>query len=420
MPEVLMPRLSDSMDEGTIVAWLVEDGARVASGDEIVEIETDKATTTWAADQSGVLRITAGTGDTVPLGATIARIDADDALAGGAPAGDATTAGRRPLAGAVAHAGGTNGATAKAGTTTGRNGAAVAGPRRDDATATGKGAPARDAATAEAPAESPEQASATAPAAKRTGDERPDAPGGPPSPSASAATDDVDVREPSRIERIVAKRMVQSRTEIPEFTVTVEIDMAAALALRAELKAVHNGGTEKRVPSVNDLIVKACAIALREHPRVNSAWTDDRIHRFERVNVGVAVSTDDDGLVVPVVADADTLTLGTLAARTRELTRRARAGKASPADLSGGTFTVSNLGMLGVAHFTAIISPGQGAILAVGSMTQRYVPVDGEPVLRPIMSATLSSDHRVIYGAHAAAFLDRLRTLLEHPGSLAL
>lgn len=405
-----MPRLSDSMDEGTIVAWLVEDGARVASGDEIVEIETDKTTTTWTADQSGVLRIAAGTGDTLPLGATIARIEADDR---------------------TARNGSTNGATAKAGATTGRNGSSAAGTAK---AGTGPG-DATDAPHSPAPP----AAGASTPSAKRTGDDTPGAPSTPPATAKRADGDapaapatappgvgapngdgDVDVREPSRIERLVAKRMVQSRTEIPEFTVTVEIDMAAALALRGELKAVHNGGTEKRVPSVNDLIIKACAIALREHPRVNSAWCDDRIHRFERVNVGVAVSTDDDGLVVPVVPDADTLTLGTLAARTRDLTRRARAGKATPADVSGGTFTVSNLGMLGVAHFTAIISPGQGAILAVGSTTQRYVPVDGQPVLRPIMAATLSSDHRVIYGAHAAAFLDRLRTLLEHPGSLAL
>lgn len=226
---------------------------------------------------------------------------------------------------------------------------------------------------------------------------------------------------PTRIERLVAERMVQSRAEIPEFTVTVEIDMTAAVALRGELKAVGVGsGPDRRIPAVNDLIVKACALTLREHPRVNSAWTDEGIARSEHINVGIAVSTDDDGLVVPVVRGADVLSLGVLAARTRDLTRRARAGLLTPTELAGGTFTISNLGMHGVSHFTAIIPPGQGAILAVGSILARYVPVAGEPALRSVMSVTLSCDHRIIYGAHAAAFLDRLRTRLEHPGSLAL
>ncbi|MGX6449519.1 2-oxo acid dehydrogenase subunit E2, partial [Patulibacter sp. S7RM1-6] len=237
-----------------------------------------------------------------------------------------------------------------------------------------------------------------------------------PGPAPAAA--DRPVRSPSRIERLVAERMVRSRTEIPTFDVTVEIDMGAALAFRADLKAGRAAGG--RVPSVNDLIVKACALTLREHPRVNAAWLEDGIVEPEHVHVGVAVATDDGGLVVPVVRDAGRRTLGDLAAATRDLTGRARAGRIRPSELEGGTFTISNLGMLGVQHFTAIVTPGQGAILAVGATTERYVPVGGAPTLRPIMTATLCSDHRVVYGAHAAAFLDRLRTVLEHPGSLAL
>ncbi|CAB4905200.1 unannotated protein [freshwater metagenome] len=241
-------------------------------------------------------------------------------------------------------------------------------------------------------------------------------------PAAPATTDpagDPTLRVPSRIERLVSDRMVQSRTEIPEFTVSVEIDMAAALALRGDLKAVGAPGGGGRTPSVNDLFVKACALALVDHPRIRSAWTDDGVLQHERIDVGVAVATDDGGLVVPVVRGADRTGLAVLAATTRELTGRARKGRITPAEMSGATFSISNLGAMGVSHFTAIIGPGQGAILAVGATLDRFVPVAGEPVLRPICTVTLSSDHRVIYGAHAAAFLERLRSILEHPGALA-
>src|SRR5690606_6720692 len=132
------------------------------------------------------------------------------------------------------------------------------------------------------------------------------------------------------------------------------------------------------------LIVKACALTLREYPRINSAWVDDQVAEYGHVNVGVAVATDDEQLVVPVIADTDQLTLGQLAERSRDLTKRARSGRITPAELSGGTLTVSNLGMLGVAHFSAIITPGQGAILAVGSTVKKLVPVDDEPVVRPV------------------------------------
>lgn len=368
-----MPRLSDSMEEGTIVAWLVEDGALVTQGDEIVEIESDKATLAYPAEATGVLRIAVGTGTAAAPGTQIARIDVDAerSVAVNLPADDGT----------------------------------AGGPARDDA-ADGRGDAADDAgpqgATASGDASSPDAATDAA----RAADAR----------RAASAPTGVRFREPSRIERLVTKRMVQSRSEIPDFTVTVEIDMAAALALRADLKRV--GG--KRVPSVNDLIVKASALALRDHPRINSAWVDDQVAEYDHVNVGVAVATDDGQLIVPVIADADRLTLGELATRSRDLTKRARSGGITPAELSGATFTVSNLGMLGVDHFTAIVTPGQGAILAIGSTVTRFVAVDDQPVARPVMTATLSSDHRVIYGAHAAAFLDRLRTYLEHPGSLAL
>lgn len=379
-----MPRLSDSMEEGTIVAWLVDDGTLVTQGDEIVEIESDKATLAYPAEATGVLRIAVATGTAAAPGTQIARIDVN---------GDRSVPVSLPEV---------DGNEAAATTPPATNARGKGSPAAVAATETGDAAPA-----GKGDAEQPTTPSVdTSPKT-----ERPTS-----GPLTTPAPTGVRFREPSRIERLVTKRMVQSRTEIPDFAVTVEVDMSACIALRSDLKRV--GG--KRVPSVNDLIVKGCALTLRDHPRVNSAWIDDQVAAYDHVNVGVAVATDDEQLVVPVIADADRLTLGQLAERSRELTKRARAGRIAPAELAGGTFTVSNLGMLGVAHFSAIITPGQGAILAVGSTVTKFVPVDGEPVARPVLTATLCSDHRVIYGAHAAAFLDRLRTYLEHPGSLAL
>lgn len=380
MPEVLMPRLSDATTEATIVAWLVPDGALVSIGDEVVEIETDKATTAWPADADGVLSIAVPAGRTVFPGTAIARIG----LAGTTAETDPTTTGDAPGAATDEDA---LAATADATTPAARNGT--------------------DARPADRPA-SPTPAT--------------DAPAPPVTVHSAVPRDDdrtPTLREPGRIERLVADRMAQSRSEIPEFTVSVDVDLGAALALRGDLKAVGAPGSGGRTPSVNDLFVKACALALVDHPRVRSAWTGDGVLEHGRIDVGVAVATDDGGLVVPVVRDADRLGLAALAASTRELTGRARRGRITPAEMAGATFTISNLGAMGVAHFTAIIGPGQGAILAVGAAIDRFVPVDGAPVLRPVCTVTLTCDHRVIYGAHAAAFLERLRAVLEHPGALA-
>lgn len=401
VPEVLMPRLSDATEEATIVAWLVDDGATVSPGDEIVEIETDKATTAYGAEAAGTLRIVAATGRTVRAGTAIARIEAHD----GRGTGVDVTAGDGP-------------------------GAPEPGPSPEPAPAP-EPTPPSSPEPAPEPGPSPEPSVGRASSgpspvgASSSGPSPVDAAPPGPSPAAesplAAAPEGAARRAPSRVERLVADRMVQSRTTIPDFAVAVDIDMGRALQLRAELKTVGAVGGSGRTPSVNDLVVKACALALREHPRIRSAWDDDgTIVEHDAVHVGVAVATDDGGLVVPVVRDADRLGLGALAATTRDLAGRARVGRVTPRELSGGTFTISNLGALGVAHFTAIVSPGQGAILAVGAVADRLVAVDGAPAVRPVMTATLCSDHRVIYGAHAAAFLDRLRTLLEHPGSLAL
>lgn len=405
-----MPRLSDATTEATIVAWLVPDGSSVRIGDEVVEIEFDKATTAWPADADGVLSIAVPAGRTVCPGTAIARIGAVD---GGAaiPAGEGPSAVDSPSDDPVG--GGAAGTPVEARTSVSSAGATSS----DVPVEAGPAGPLAGVVPAVSPAEeaSADTAVAAASASTTAPVVDPTAPG----PAAPLDAEAPTLRTPSRIERLVSDRMVQSRTEIPEFTVSVEIDMGAALAMRGDLKAVGAPGGGGRTPSVNDLFVKACALALIDHPRIRSAWTDDGVLQHERIDVGVAVATDDGGLVVPVVRGADRSGLAALAAQTRELTGRARKGRITPAEMSGATFSISNLGAMGVSHFTAIIGPRQGAILAVGATIDRFVPVGGEPVLRPICTVTLSSDHRVIYGAHAAAFLERLRTILEHPGALA-
>lgn len=408
MPQVQMPRLSDSMEEGTVVAWLVGDGDTVERGQDIAEIESDKATVTYAAEASGVLRIIVPEGETVLLGAAIGRIEAD----GEAPEptdappnddGAATEAPADPVP-VTATSNGNGASTAKAN-----------GLPRPRATPIAR-------RMAESHGLELEALDATGPrgAVVRADVQRALDAAGSPAPAAPAAGEAVVYRAPSRIEQLVAKRMVESRRDIPEYTVAIKIDMSAALAMRSDLKAVAEDIGGARVPSVNDLIVKAVALTLRDHPRVNSAWIDDQVAEFQQINIGVAVATDDGSLVVPVVRAADTLSVGALATTTRELTDRARAGKAAPSDFSGGTFTVSNLGMFGVSAFTAVITPGQGAILSIGAAVTRPVQ-DGDGIAwRPILTATLNSDHRVIYGAHAAAFLKHLGKLLEHPASLSL
>ena len=189
------------------------------------------------------------------------------------------------------------------------------------------------------------------------------------------------------------------------------------MAARASLKAAAAEG--QVVPSLNDMVVKACALALREFPRVNAAYRDGRFELYSRVNVGVAVAVP-DGLTVPTVFDADRRMLGEIAAQTRALAAKARDGSITPPELSGGTFSVSNLGMHGIREFTAVINPPQAAILSVGEVAPRAVVRDGEVVARNLMSVTLACDHRILYGADAAEFLARVRALLEAPMSLAL
>jgi pyruvate dehydrogenase E2 component (dihydrolipoamide acetyltransferase) len=209
--------------------------------------------------------------------------------------------------------------------------------------------------------------------------------------------------------------MAESKATIPEFTLFADVEMSACVQWRARLK-----GMTEQPPSYNDLIVKAAALALRQHPKANAAYRDGRFELYQRINVGVAV-TRDDGLVVPTIFDADQKSLGYIAREAARLAAAVRDGSVTPAELAGGTFTVSNLGMLGVSAFQAIVSPGQAAILSVGEMTKRVlVDADGEIVARDVLTLGLACDHRILYGADGARFLSSVRELLEHPAAMAL
>jgi pyruvate dehydrogenase E2 component (dihydrolipoamide acetyltransferase) len=408
--DITMPKLSDSMEEGTILSWLKADGEQVEAGEDLVEIETDKATVTHQAEVSGTLTITAEVGTSHAVGATIGRLGAADR----ADAPPARPVEQPTAAVAVAANGRGNGVVSTSATPLARRiaehhgidleGVAGSGPlgriTRADVLRTAGIAPDVPPTPQAAPA--PEAARATAARA-------------PAEPTTSPlGTTRV---EPSRLQQVVARRMAEAKATVPHFQVQAEVTMDAAIALRAKLKSLAGEG--EAVPSFNDIIVKAAATALREHPLANGSYKDDAFELHDAVNVGVAVAAD-DALVVPTVFDAAAKSLGEIARETRRLASRVRGGDITPPELSGGTFTVSNLGMFGMTAITPVINPPQAAILGVGAMRDVLARVDGEIVERHLLTLTLSCDHRILYGADAARFLSRIRELLEEPLRLAL
>ena len=458
MADVAMPRLSDSMEEGTILKWLKSDGDEISRGDELVEIETDKANMTYEADESGALEIVAKEGDTLAVGETIATIGggsvqaaedaggeqepaAEEAAPEEESAGDAPPPDRSdvptaedsapeseqedeeaPVATAdeqVDQPAGDGNGRVKA-SPIARRMAAELGVELSGLTGSGPGgrivksdvqAAAKNGAPAEeAPAEQEEarptepapEAEAAKPAA-RSGD-------------ATTGKGETTIEELTRLQQTIARRMAESKATAPEFVLTLEVDMGEAVEFRKQLKAAAG---DNPPPSFNDFVVKASALALREFPRANGAYRDGKFELYSRINVGIAVAGQ-DALIVPTIFDADRKSLGEISRDARGLAGKVRDGKISPPELSGGTFSVSNLGMFGIKRFTAVINPPQAAILAVGEMTPRPVVVEGEVAVRPIMELTLSCDHRILYGADAAQFLGRIRERLENPFSLAL
>jgi pyruvate dehydrogenase E2 component (dihydrolipoamide acetyltransferase) len=238
----------------------------------------------------------------------------------------------------------------------------------------------------------------------------------------------VEVVELTKLQQTVARRMAESKATAPHFYLQAEFDLTAAVEGRKRLKAMAKEG--EAVPTFNDMVLKACALALREFPRANGAYRDGRIELYSRINVGVAVAAQ-DALVVPTVFDADRKGLRQISTETRALAARVRDGSITPPELSGGTFTVSNLGMYGISNFSAVINTPQAGILAVGELKAKPVvregarqrdPFDGggEFEARQLMGVTLACDHRILYGADGAQFLARVRELLEEPLGLAL
>jgi pyruvate dehydrogenase E2 component (dihydrolipoamide acetyltransferase) len=452
MADVAMPRLSDSMEEGTILKWLKSDGDEVSRGEELVEIETDKANMTYEADQDGALKIVAQEGDTLAVGETIAQIGGGSGAEGNgaAPAeqeqeegGGEDGGGSEPAATATAEAEPPQEREEPTGEPAtqeapepaeGENGRVKASPiaRRmarelglelgqlqgtgpggrivkADVEAASKGGEPEAAAPAEAPAApepepSEQEEEKAAPPPVASGD-------------AQTGKGEATTHDLSRLQQTVARRMAESKATAPEFVLNIDVDMEEAVELRKQLKGAAAEG--QPVPSFNDFVVKTSALALRDFPRANGAYRDGKFELYSRVNVGVAVAGQ-DALVVPTVFDADTKSLGAIARDTRALAERVRGGAITPPELSSGTFTVSNLGMFGIQSFVAVINPPQAAILAVGAMTPTPVVRDGEVVVRNIMRLTLACDHRILYGADAAEFLVRIRERLESPLQLAL
>ena len=399
--KVLMEALSPTMEEGKVLTWLKQEGDAVSDGDVLAEVETDKAVMELQARGAGVLRrIVAPEGATVEVGTVVGIIaDPNDELPD------------LPQAGA---------------------------PR---ARAAAKEAPAKPAAEApaaprpvEAPAPAPAAASGgrikASPLARRMASERGldlsrlagSGPGGRiikrdveegaamPAPSAAAAPGGFEDVELSQIRKTIARRLVASLGPIPHFFLTTEVDMERAAIAREELNALEAG---PRI-SFNDIILKVVAQALRQHRACNAWWMEDRIRYFDDVHLSVAVAVE-DGLITPVIRDAHRKSLREIATESRALAERARERRLTPEEYTGGTFSVSNLGMFDIDEFTAVINPPEAGIIAVGSIVERPVLVDGELEARRRMRLTMSCDHRVIDGATGAQFLQTVKRMLENP-----
>lgn len=407
--EILMPRLSDQMEEGTVIRWVRSIGEEVRKGDELLEIETDKATWMVESEIDGVLvEILTQDGGIAAVGSLIGLIGGSGESAPETPAKEshptedappstkdlASSIGPKPaLQGPVntANAGRRPRATPMA-----RRRAVDLGIALSEIAGTGPYGRIvlRDVNLFAASKDRAFDVEVLGSSDRGRG-----------------------VAVPlTTTQRTIARRMVEATASVPHFFVSAEIDMTRAVELRAEWKMV-DGAT---APSLNDLVVKACAMALRELPAANASWNGDTVLHWPRVNVGVAVAIP-DAVVVPVVIDADRKSVAQIAAETKDLAVRAHALALTPNDLANGTFTVSNLGMLGVRSFSAVINPPQVAILAVGEVERRaVVSENGRVVPAHRMDVTLSADHRVLYGADGAQFLARVRALLEQPLALIL
>ena len=438
---IVMPKLGFDMREGVLNSWLKKVGESINKGEVVAEIESDKATLELEAQVAGtLLHLLHGPGDVVPIGANLAIVGQPgedvSALTGGNGAGGEAesyppaptpppapeavakpgAAAPKEVLAAAENAPPAPEAVAPAGEAASPDetypGGVKATPvaRRlaeekkiDLLRVTGSGPDGRiTKADVEAFAAAPPAAPQPA-AAKPAPAPTPTAP-----PAAGAESEEVAL---TRLRSAIGRRMVESKTTVPHFYVTTEIDMAPALALRKQVNAAL---PDEAKVTVNDMIVKAAALAVRDFPNLNAAFAGDKIIRHKRINVGSAVAVE-GGLTTIVQKDTDTSTLSKIATDNRQMITRAREGKVRPDDVEAGTFTVSNLGVYEVDHFIAIINPPEAAILAVGSAREVPVVKDGQLAVGTRMKATISADHRVTDGAEAAQFMQRLKTLLENP-----
>jgi pyruvate dehydrogenase E2 component (dihydrolipoamide acetyltransferase) len=397
--ELTMPKLSDSMADAVITRWLKGPGEAFARGDALIEVETDKATVVYEAELDGTLAaILIAEGGTAGVGEAIATLSSGDGETSGEaiPPPRAATLEPSPAS------------------------ARADGGRSPDGDSTGSRPNASPVARRVAVelGVSLHGIAGTGPGGRVTvEDVRAAAGSGAASPETreTAGKGEVTTRELTPTEATIARRMTESATTTPVLTAAADVDVSLIVALR---RGAREAGEE--VPSLNDFVVKAVARTLRELPRFNASYVDGRIETYSRVNVGIAVATD-DALFVPVVLDADQKPLAEIAADALRLADAARRRGLTPDELHHATFTVSNLGMFGVRSFTAIVDPPQAAILAVGGA--RREPFEDGPDrigFRDVITVTLTCDHRVVYGAHAAQFLSRLRELLERPLALTL
>jgi pyruvate dehydrogenase E2 component (dihydrolipoamide acetyltransferase) len=410
---VIMPALELAQETGKVLRWLKSPGDTVRKGQPLVEIETDKVITEIEAPAAGILGdVTAGPGDVVPVGQTIALIFEEAGAVAPAPVGAPAP---RPSGAAVVPS----------------SAAAVkASPDVLTHIASQKESAAVDRTAARLTAASPKARRLAAERGVNVGALRGSGPGGavltgdvlaeePPAAAVSAAKVPAAPSAPraeapgvGTVWRIMAERMTASWTTAPHFYLVREVNVSRLVSWRE--RASKQAGA--RI-TYTDLLVKLVAAALSRHPGVNASWKDGAIVRNADINIGLAVAID-DGLVVPVIHRADTLSLAEIAARREDVVSRAQAGKLRPADIQGGGFTISNLGMHGVDAFNAIVNPPQAAILAVGRIADRVIAVNGQPAVQPTMVLTLSCDHRALDGAHGAQFLGALADLIEEPLAL--
>jgi len=426
MPEgveiIKMPRLSDTMEEGTVAAWLKQEGDKVEEGDILAEIETDKATMEFESFYDGtLLKIGIQEGESAkvdsllaiigPEGTDVSKIDtsggagkkskktsdsekdketdsskdsekqdSEEKKSGGqSQAKDGGRIFASPLAKKMAEDKGIDLSDVNG---SGENGRIV---KKDIENFKESDKP------AEAKSDSAEKTTAAA------------------QPYTPAGEESFEDRKNSQMRKVIAKRLGESKFTAPHYYLTIEVDMANAMASRKQI----NEMPDVKV-SFNDMVIKASAMALRKHPQVNSQWTGDTTKIAKHIHMGVAVAVE-EGLVVPVLKFADQMTLTQIGGNVKDLAGKARNKKIQPADMEGSTFTVSNLGMFGIVEFTSIINQPNSAILSVGTIVEKPVVKNGEIVVGNTMKLTLACDHRTVDGATGAAFLQTLKTYMENP-----